>query len=72
MTQEQIVAIREAQRAENEYKEKQRVELESYHVRNVVPLLSACDHKYPWGDSAMRRDSTMSYVVCNICGASER
>lgn len=72
MTQEQIVAIREAQLAENKYKEKQRIELESYHINNVVPLLSVCDHKYPWGDSAMRRDTTMSYAVCDICGASYR
>lgn len=66
MTQEDIEAIRKAQSDLRALEERDRANLYEWQKANLTPLLKLCDHKYPWGESALRRDCSPSR--CHICG----
>ena len=73
MTQEQIVAIRAAQTEIAAYVKEQEEKLRIYREKHwdevLKPLTRCCDHTYPWGDTAVVYDYSMSgnYGTCKIC-----
>ena len=71
MTQEQIELIRAAQKKSSELEKEQSAAHDAWEAENLDPLVKACDHKYPWGESAMLSDYSASSSYCRICGKSK-
>ena len=67
MTQEFIASLRAAQKRREEFEEEQKKALEAWDEKNLDPIRDACDHKYPWGDSAIQGDYSCSSRRCQIC-----
>ena len=73
MTVEQIQAIRDARAELEALKKRQEEELKAFTEHHwktkLEPLVRACDHTYPWGESALRTDFGSSSMgnFCPIC-----
>ena len=68
MTQEFIASLRAAQKRREEFEEEQKKALEAWDEKNLDPIRDACDHKYPWGDSALLpSNSPGDDEYCQIC-----
>lgn len=63
MTNEQIKAIRDARADREALRRKHDEERMLWEKENLDPLLKACDHQYPWGESAYT-----NHTICHICG----
>lgn len=68
MKQEEIEAIRTAQKRREEFINQQKEDLNVWVSKNIDPLLKSCDHTYPWGEEAIVRDFSCNYISCRICG----
>jgi hypothetical protein len=69
MKQEDIEAIRTAQKRSRELEEEQRAAHKAWENTHLTPLRKACDHTYPWGEEAIVRDFYCNYISCRICGS---
>jgi deferrochelatase/peroxidase EfeB len=61
MNSEQIAAIRQTMKDVRAFMDQQEIALEEFKDKTLNPLLKACDHKFPWGESAISDN-------CLICG----
>jgi hypothetical protein len=68
MKQEDIEAIRKAQAELRKIEDQKRAEWAEWEKNNLTPLVIACDHTYPWGESAWKSDLSTSDRRCHICG----
>jgi hypothetical protein len=68
MTEEAIRAIKDAQKERDRMREEQREALSLWEETHLKPLTAACDHQYPWGESAKRHEMSGSNPICQICG----
>jgi hypothetical protein len=67
MTEEKIRAIRKAQADMSEFEAGQRAELDLRKDKVLTPLVKACDHTYPWGETALYTDDNGRRRYCRIC-----
>ena len=68
MTDEQIKAIRMAQRELRALRKRNEEAESEWEKEHLDPLEQTCDHTYPWGDSAIQSNSSYFGAGCAICG----